>query len=70
MAWASDYPWGMDEGEFEERLRVAPTLGRRVEAVESTRMTFATTGDRLAEDASFVEWLAGCSDTAPRPATW
>lgn len=58
MAWAPDYPWGMHEDRFEERLR------RRIEiwgdddaGPETTRMTFVLIGDRLAKDAAFVRWL-------------
>jgi len=58
MAWAPDYPWGMREDRFEERLR------RRIEiwgdddaGPETTRMTFVVTGDRLARDAGFIRWI-------------
>jgi class 3 adenylate cyclase/alpha-beta hydrolase superfamily lysophospholipase len=58
MAWAPDYPWGMSQSRFEERLRTRTELwGDAARAVESTRMTFTTIGDRLAEDPSFVQWL-------------
>ncbi len=58
MAWAADYPWGMTEERFEERLRTRTELwGDAARAVETTRMTFLTIGERLAEDPSFVDWL-------------
>ncbi len=58
MAWAPDYPWGMSEDRFEERLATRTELwGDAARAVETTRMTFLTIGDRLAEDPSFVQWL-------------
>jgi class 3 adenylate cyclase len=58
MAWAPDYPWGMTEDRFEERLRTRTELwGDAERAKETTRMTFTTIGDRLAEDPSFSQWL-------------
>jgi class 3 adenylate cyclase len=58
IAWAPDYPWGMTEDLFEERLSTRIELwGDDAKAEESTRMTFATIGDRLANDRSFVDWL-------------
>ncbi len=58
MAWAHDYPWGMAEDRFEERLGTRTELwGDADKAEETTRMTFATIGDRLAEDPSFAQWL-------------
>jgi class 3 adenylate cyclase len=59
MAWAPDYPWGMTEDTFEERLRIRAELwGDASRAVESVRMTFATIGDRLVQDPSFVQWAS------------
>jgi class 3 adenylate cyclase len=58
MAWAPDYPWGMTEERFEERLRLRsevwgdPDRGR-----ESADMTFLVIGDRLKDDPSFVDWV-------------
>ncbi|MGZ5296959.1 MAG: alpha/beta fold hydrolase [Actinomycetota bacterium] len=58
MAWAPDYPWGMSEDRFEERLRTRTELwGDAARAEETTRMTFLTIGDRLAQDPSFAQWL-------------
>jgi class 3 adenylate cyclase/alpha-beta hydrolase superfamily lysophospholipase len=58
MAWAPDYPWGMSEDRFEERLRTRIELwGDAARAEETTRMTFLTIGDRLAQDPSFAQWL-------------
>lgn len=58
MAWAPDYPWGMPESRFEERLRKRTDLWGNLErGRESTRMTFLMIGDRLAADPGFVKWL-------------
>jgi class 3 adenylate cyclase/alpha-beta hydrolase superfamily lysophospholipase len=58
IAWAPDYPWGMTEDRFEERLRTRTELwGDAGRAEETTRMTFSTIGERLAEDPSFAQWL-------------
>ena len=58
MAWAPDYPWGMQESRFEERLRRRTELwGNLGRGRESTRMTFLMIGDRLAADPGFVRWL-------------
>ena len=58
MAWAPDYPWGMSDDRFEERLRIRTELwGDATRAEDATRMTFTAIGDRLAEDPSFAQWL-------------
>lgn len=58
MAWAPDYPWGMSESKFEERLRTRTELwGDLGRGRETTRMTFSVIGDRLAADPRFVNWL-------------
>jgi class 3 adenylate cyclase len=58
MAWAPDYPWGMREDRFEERLaRRVEMWGDDDRGEETTRMTFLGAGDRLAQDAAFVGWL-------------
>ena len=58
MAAAPDYPWGMPEDRFEERLRQRVGLwGDVSRAIETTRMTFGVSGDRLAGDPAFVDWL-------------
>jgi class 3 adenylate cyclase len=49
-----DYPWGMPEDRFEERLRLRTELWGDE---ETTRMIFTTIGDRLAQDPSFPRWL-------------
>jgi len=68
MAWATDYPWGMSEERFEERLRIRTELwGDAERAVETTRMTFLTIGDRLAKDPSFADWLVKIQRYAAAP---
>ncbi|MGZ8651366.1 MAG: alpha/beta fold hydrolase [Actinomycetota bacterium] len=58
IASAADYPWGMTEDRFEERLRTRTELwGDATRAEETTRMTFLTIGNRLAQDPSFAQWL-------------
>jgi class 3 adenylate cyclase len=58
MAFAPDYPWGMAEDTFEERLVTRIALwGDAEKARETTRMTFPTIGDRLAADPVFTRWL-------------
>jgi class 3 adenylate cyclase len=58
VAWAPDYPWGMREEAFEERLSTRMELwGVRERGEEAVRMTFFEAGERLAKDPAFVEWL-------------
>ena len=58
MARAPDYPWGMREEPFEERLSTRMELwGDEERGEETVRMTFLGTGERLAKDPAFVEWL-------------
>ena len=58
MAWAPDYPWGMTEERFEERLRLRSELWGNVDrGRESADMTFLVIGDRLKDDPSFVDWV-------------
>ena len=58
MAAAPDYPWGMSDSRFEERLRTRTELwGDAARAEETTRMTFLAIGNRLAQDPSFTQWL-------------
>jgi class 3 adenylate cyclase len=58
MAWAPDYPWGMREDRFEERLAQRVEMwGDDDRGEETTHMTFLSTGERLARDAVFVGWL-------------
>ena len=57
-AQATDYPWGMPEEEFEARLARRATLwGDTEKATETTLMTFPMIGQRLADDATFPQWL-------------
>jgi class 3 adenylate cyclase len=57
-AWAPDYPWGMREDQFRERLRARAELwGNQARAAESTEMTFTEDGARLAQDPAFARWL-------------
>ncbi len=58
MAAAPDYPWGMPEERFEERMRQRLDLwGDSSRGEETTRMTFNVNGERLAQDPAFVQWL-------------
>jgi class 3 adenylate cyclase len=56
-AWAPDYPWGMPDEEFEQRLvRRTELWGDADRAEESVLMTFPV-GDPLAEWAGIAQWL-------------
>jgi class 3 adenylate cyclase len=58
-AQAPDYPWGMPEEEFEERLAIRMEVwGDQSKAEESTRMSFGGIGDRLAKDPAFAQWFS------------
>jgi class 3 adenylate cyclase len=58
IAQASDYPWGMPEERFEERLRIRKEIwGDASKGEETAAMTFTGAGARLAEDRAFVDWL-------------
>ncbi|HEX5938409.1 MAG TPA: alpha/beta hydrolase [Actinomycetota bacterium] len=58
MAQAPDYPWGMPEDQFEQRLRQRMELwGDASKGTETAAMTFSAAGNRLAEDPAFVDWL-------------
>jgi len=68
MARAPDYPWGMREERFEERLAIRMELwGDRSRGEETVRMTFLGVGERLAEDPAFVEWLPRLQRYAAAP---
>ena len=57
MAWAHDYPWGMPDKQFEERLAKRVDLwGDADRADETARMTFPV-GDPLAAYPGFAQWL-------------
>jgi class 3 adenylate cyclase len=68
LAWAPDYPWGMRQEEFEERLaRRTEIWGNEDFGVENTRMTFVVTGEALAKDPGFVGWLTKLQRYASAP---
>ncbi len=68
MAKAPDYPWGMNEELFEERLRRRMVIwGDQEMGEEAARMTYMEAGDRLAEDPAFVEWLPRLQRYAAAP---
>jgi class 3 adenylate cyclase len=67
-AWAPDYPWGMSEELFEERLRRRMVIwGDQEMGEEATRMTYPDIGGRLAEDPAFVQWLPRLQRYAAAP---
>ncbi len=67
-AWAPDYPWGMREELFEERLQARRELwGNASRGVESTAMTFPWDGAALSEDPRFVRWLMKMQRNAVAP---
>jgi class 3 adenylate cyclase len=67
-AWAPDYPWGMSEERFEERLRRRMVIwGDQEMGEETTRMTYLESGDRLAMDPAFVQWLPRLQRYAAAP---
>jgi class 3 adenylate cyclase/alpha-beta hydrolase superfamily lysophospholipase len=58
LAWAPDYPWGMRDDDFEDRLRAREGLwGNPRRGEESVTMTFWVDGERLSRDPHFVSWL-------------
>ncbi len=68
IAEASDYPWGMKEERFEERLAIRMGLwGDQSRGEETVRMTFGEVGERLAGDPVFVEWLPRLQRNAVAP---
>jgi class 3 adenylate cyclase len=57
IAQAPDYPWGMPEETFEQRLRIREEIwGDASKGEETAAMTFSV-GQRLAEDEAFLQWL-------------
>jgi class 3 adenylate cyclase/pimeloyl-ACP methyl ester carboxylesterase len=68
LAWAPDYPWGMTEDRFEQRLRARAELwGNARRGEESTAMTFVVDGERLSRDPRFVTWLMKMQRNAAAP---
>jgi class 3 adenylate cyclase len=67
-ARARDYPWGLTEERFEERLRRRMVIwGDESMGEEAARMTYLGIGERLAEDPSFVRWLSRLHRYAAAP---
>jgi len=67
-ARAPDYPWGMSEDRFEERLRRRMVIwGDESVGEEAARMTFPGIGERLAADPAFVRWLTRLQRYAASP---
>ncbi len=67
-AWAPDYPWGLSEDRFEERLRRRMMIwGDESLGEEAARMTFSGIGERLARDPAFVRWLTRLQRYAASP---
>ena len=57
VAWAPDYPWGMRDETFEERLAKRTELwGDADRADETARMTFLV-GDSATSSPGFAQWL-------------
>ncbi len=68
IAEAPDYPWGMSQERFEERLAIRMELwGDQSRGEETARMTFGEVGERLAADPLFVEWLPRLQRNAAAP---
>ncbi len=67
-ARAPDYPWGMAEDRFEERLRRRMVIwGDESMGEEAARMTYPGVGERLARDSHFVRWLSRLHRYAAAP---
>ncbi len=67
-AWAPDYPWGMTQQAFEQRLDDRRELwGNTARGEESTRMTFPWDGPELSRDPAFVAWLMRFQRNAVSP---
>src|SRR5512132_2616553 len=67
-ARAPDYPWGVSEDRFEERLaRRMVIWGDESAGEEAARMTFPGIGERLAKDPAFVRWLTRLQRYAAAP---
>jgi class 3 adenylate cyclase len=67
-AHAPDYPWGLPEERFEERLRRRMVIwGDDSMGEEATRMTYLGAGERFAADPTFVRWLTRLQRYAASP---
>jgi class 3 adenylate cyclase len=67
-ARAPDYPWGLSEDEFEERLRRRMVIwGDESLGEEATRMAYPGIGERLAGDPAFVRWRTRLQRYAASP---
>jgi class 3 adenylate cyclase len=67
-AHAADYPWGLPEERFEERLRRRMVIwGDDSMGEEATRMTYPGAGERFAADPAFVRWLTRLQRYAASP---
>jgi class 3 adenylate cyclase len=67
-ARAPDYPWGLSEGQFEERLRRRMVIwGDESLGEEATRMAYPGIGERLAGDPTFVRWRTRLQRYAASP---
>jgi len=67
-ARAPDYPWGLSEDRFEERLRRRMVIwGDESSGEEAARMMFQGIGERLAGDPAFVRWLTRLQRYAASP---
>ena len=67
-ARAPDYPWGMSEERFEERLRRRKVIwGAESAGEEAARMMFPGIGERLAGDPAFIRWLTRLQRYAASP---
>ena len=67
-ARAPDYPWGMSEDRFEERLRRRMVIwGDESMGEEAARMAYPGIGERLAGDPVFVRWRTRLQRYAASP---
>jgi class 3 adenylate cyclase len=67
-ARAPDYPWGLSEDRFEERLRRRMVIwGDESVGEEATRMAYPGIGERLAGDPAFVRWRTRLERYAASP---
>jgi class 3 adenylate cyclase len=67
-ARAPDYPWGLSEDRFEERLRRRMMIwGDESVGEEAARMAYPGIGERLAEDPAFVRWRSRLERYAASP---
>ena len=67
-ARAPDYPWGLSEDRFEERLRRRMVIwGDESLGEEAARMAYPGIGERLAGDPAFVRWRTRLQRYAASP---